>query len=300
MGSGSELQLQEWLDQLPPRLDGLSDFVLPADVGLDFSPESLPRVEQALLIDPALADSADPIAGYLGETLMRIAGGGWRWDDVAGRPVVITDQALGLAPISPYELIMNALDRKSGTVFADTAAELERAVADRRAHDRKWQPEKEHTSGVDRSAPTAHIDPWLSDWLEVRRRSHPAWTAQFGAADAWDFSVASLDRLEQQLLARFGSVEDLLDPANSELAEGACWYLGEVAVRHRDAAWVHHPEEPDAPAEQTAAQNPWIGRPYVKQNHGDLHAEIPIGLIRAVVRAREPGTLQRRFGSFEP
>ncbi|HEY9294415.1 MAG TPA: hypothetical protein VIP98_24295, partial [Microlunatus sp.] len=158
-----------------------------------------------------------------------------------------------------------------------------------------------YTSGVDRSAgASVRIDPWLRDWLEVRKRSHPDWSAQFGDSDAWDFSVDSLDRLERRLLERFESVQELLAVDNSELAEGATWYLGEVAVRHRDSSWIYHSEEPDAPAEQTAAQNPWIGRPYVKQNHGNLHAEIPIGLIRAVVRARQPGTLRQRFGSFEP
>ncbi|HEY9292218.1 MAG TPA: hypothetical protein VIP98_13125, partial [Microlunatus sp.] len=77
VSGGSEQRLQDWLDELPPRLDGLRDFVLPAAVRLDFSPESLPLLERALIEDAELVRSQEPIAGYLGETLMRIGGGGW-------------------------------------------------------------------------------------------------------------------------------------------------------------------------------------------------------------------------------
>ncbi|EHR61019.1 hypothetical protein [Saccharomonospora cyanea] len=77
------------------------------------------------------------------------------------------------------------------------------------------------------------------------------WTAAQAAAfetrspldsGGWDFSIESLDRLEDLLRRRFASYEDIMAAHDTELVSVAAWYLGEVHVRHYGAQWRCRPE----------------------------------------------------------
>src|SRR2546423_5395368 len=125
--------LQEWLDTIDIVLDRLRDFHLPEDFPFDYSTASLSRMEE-LVLDEYAEMPAQPsdsggafiesVLAYLGEALMRTAGGHWaiQPQPTVDVPVVHFDEALNLAPISPLQLVIDALDKRSGTVFADTRA----------------------------------------------------------------------------------------------------------------------------------------------------------------------------------
>src|ERR1041384_1600903 len=99
--------LEEWLEVLPPVLDRLGWFV-PADFRADYSADSLDVIEALLAqqvtptatgdrpADTGLVESA---SAYLGEALLRVAGGQWDWDTDASSathdlPLVRFDDAL--------------------------------------------------------------------------------------------------------------------------------------------------------------------------------------------------------------
>ncbi|MGX1316471.1 hypothetical protein RKD24_006590 [Streptomyces calvus] len=87
------------------------------------------------------------------------------------------------------------------------------------------------------------------EWADNPRLN--AWTAAQAAVfetcspfdrGGWDFSIESLDRLEDLLRRRFTSYEDITAAHGTELVGVAAWYLGEVHVRHHGAQWQCQPE----------------------------------------------------------
>jgi hypothetical protein len=82
--------------------------------GIDGEPAG-PGLIHDGLVNTGLVDSA---MAYLGEALMRVGGGRWAWDDdpaspTADLPIVLFDDALGLPPMSPLQLMVQA--RAAGT-----------------------------------------------------------------------------------------------------------------------------------------------------------------------------------------
>jgi hypothetical protein len=123
------------LDPLPARLRRSGP---PAEFPLDFSPESLARLEPLLLerlpADPDLAGSA---AAYAGEALLRVGGGDWGWAD---GPVVRFDDALDLAPVAPLELLDLVVRARTGDVLVHAHAAVLEAVGRQRMEDPGWEP----------------------------------------------------------------------------------------------------------------------------------------------------------------
>ncbi|MCX4550869.1 hypothetical protein [Streptomyces sp. NBC_01500] len=78
-------------------------------------------------------------------------------------------------------------------------------------------------------------NPRLNGWLAEQRSAFPAWREQ--APGAWDFTPASVDRLEELVRGAFSSYEEADAASDGPLLQVAAWYLGEVQVRGHGAEW---------------------------------------------------------------
>ncbi|MDT7790178.1 MAG: hypothetical protein QOF58_8597 [Pseudonocardiales bacterium] len=253
-----------WREEMQPRIVALG-------IPLDFTPDSLARLEELVAALPHLSLAA---AGYLGEALMRVGGGHWEMTDAG--PLVHFDPALELAPLAVLELVGRAVDAHD---------EITRTVAFFKERNPKWSPTKEHTPAVDWIDDSDHPQhPWLVSWLAARAESFPQWTVDHPGP--WDFTPESLDSLEKLV--------QTLGLESEEFVEGAVWYLGEVAVRHRGARWKYYYDE--RPYSETGSV--WDNNPFVSQSDPDGHATVPIFMLKTAVRLGEPGILRDRFARF--
>ncbi|MFE3325920.1 hypothetical protein [Streptomyces sp. NPDC059176] len=282
--------LEDWLEDMQPRLAGLVDFELPpgALALTDRSPTSLARLEAELLARSAPgADFLERVAGFLGEVLLSAAGGSWAWDERRGVPVVTPDPELGLPSVCPAELVEKARRRRDGDEFGRSLRELERAVAEKQAVAPGWRPVKEPTSGLDQD-PTATFDsPYLDAWLAKRAAGLPAWLATYAERPGlWDFSQHSLDELEAAARRRVSGPDELAE--HPDFAEGASWYLGEVLRPAMRAQWCYHPGEPDG-------DNMFVGRPFLDQLIPDGTVAVPFLLIQVALADRGPGVLRHVY-----
>lgn len=277
--------LEEWLESLPPVLDRLAWFV-PADFHPDFSTDSLDVVEAALAEqvtseDTGLVDSA---LAYVGEALLRVAGGRWEWDAATRLPVLRFDEALGLADLEPLQLLIDARKTASGVELRKTHESLQKKVAEYQASHPTWVPTK--------PSEPAELprEQWLTDWLERRESAFPGWAEANGGATAWDFTAESIDRLADHTLRRFASVEDFEAAEQAEYVDGARWYLGEVARRGSSGiSWQYQPvPEGYADARDYYAQtgDAWVGSPYLLGP--DSSMADPRSLLKVAVIRREP------------
>ncbi|WP_438487764.1 hypothetical protein [Streptomyces sp. S186] len=111
----------------------------------------------------------------------------------------------------------------------------------------------ELTAADDLQGPDWYDNHRLNTWLTERRDAFPAWAAAAGGTTAtWDFSPASLDRLEALVRARFTTYEEMVAAKDDPFLTGAAWYFGEVQVRTCGAVWRYRPqppEDPDAPCD---------------------------------------------------
>jgi hypothetical protein len=124
---------------------------------------------------------------------------------------VVPDPALGLAPVSPIDEIENAAGESD-----DRLAAMHRAWAE--------------AAGP---RPPSELDLWLAE----RQAGFPAWAATYGPGLDWNFSVDSLDRLEEVLRRSVASATDLTDGGHRHFSDGASWYLGEVLRRGLGGFW---------------------------------------------------------------
>lgn len=227
----------------------LRQFELPETVTLDYSAASLRAVEGCLidrldgprdpadpedLADPGERRFVDGVVAYLGETLMRLAGGAWIWpESVRYAPLVRPDAPLGLSPVSPRALILTALASESGERFAAAYEVWESAVRRVRQTRPSWRPVKEPTS----ADPPDPDSPRLTAWLAERARDFGHWVAAYAADDSWDFSAGSLPALEDLVRRVTPTAGALYDPSRRDFVEGATWYLGEVMRRGLGGRW---------------------------------------------------------------
>ncbi|MBS2547102.1 hypothetical protein KGQ19_09485 [Catenulispora sp. NL8] len=319
MGSADRLtgdRLATWLEALSPVLDRLAWFV-PQDFSHDFSVESLDSLEWVLAtqlpdfgapeaVDTGLADSA---AAYLGEALMRVGGGRWVWDeDPAGpagsRPVVRFDDALGLPPMSPLQLMARARDAGTGTVFRAALADLQETVGGYQASHPGWTPTTVHSSSVDPVAfdELPPPDPWLSRWLASRAADFPRWADETGDPREWQFTLETIDGLERLFLDRFGTVEKFSAPASQGFVATASWLLGEILRRAAPDSvfWRYYPVPPgyaDAADYFKQVGYPCVGSPVIGR-FPDLELLDPRVLLQIVVEERRPGWLRIRMDDF--
>lgn len=246
----AEERLAEWLEALEPRILRLKDD-LPRRFVLDYSPESLRRLETIVLVRLAgLDDVRAPrnegftfgVAAYLGETFRRMAGGSWGWNDEPASPthdlpVLQPDPALGLKPLSPVHLIMSAVLRNDRRQFTEVYEMWRRAVetppADPAA--RRSAAELRRSADPHRSTYPSH----LTAWLVEREHSFPGWAAAYVPGGVLDFSPDSLDAVEKLVREMAPAWEELTARINRGLFDGACWYVGEVVRRALGGRWSH-------------------------------------------------------------
>lgn len=278
-------RLREWLDELDPILARLRDWLLPDDFPFDYSASSLGELERILLAEAPerytpLVESA---AAYVGEALLRAGGGEWAWDDVDDLPVVRLDKVLDLSPIAPMRLVLMALRTRGGTEFTAAHEAVRRAAG----HHPDWQPR----------TPERPPDDWLAGWLADREAGFSAWLRRYDADPArWDFSVHSLEVLENLALRTVPGPDDFAEAGYDDFTQGAVWYLGEIAHRGReDVVWKYNP----VPPEMDKNTNPWAGQPYVWQQT-DETGVVPVLALEILVEDQKPGTLRELFARFLP
>jgi len=198
--------LTEWLDLAEARIQLMEDAVR---FVTDQSADSLAALQNEL-------DSLDDeerlgAAAYLGESLLAAANGEWGWEATSNQPIVVPDPTLGLRPVSPIDEI------------EDAAGELDGRLA---ALHRTWT-----------AAAGPRPESELTAWLARQDSGFPAWAAAYGPGLDWDFSVDSLDQLEEVLRRSVASATDLTDGGHRYFSDGASWYLGEVLRRGLGGFW---------------------------------------------------------------
>lgn len=243
--------LTDWHNRLFLLLAFLNDRELAgAGVTLDYSRSSLVALERVVLdqfAHPAQVAWAtrrtfvEGLTAYLGETLMRRAGGAWAWREEpaaggprGGVPQVSADPALRLDLVSPLDLLREAVSVRDGERFTLTYDRWAHAVDDRMRVVPGWRPLKQPTAadppGDPESAP-------LTAWLTRRAAAHLDWAAAYAPERSWAFTPDSLSALEALVRRITPTAEELNDPANREFREGAAWYLGETARRAFAGQW---------------------------------------------------------------
>ncbi|MGA8114842.1 MAG: hypothetical protein WCA46_14345 [Actinocatenispora sp.] len=297
--SSADNPLEEWHQQIFFRLMYLQDVALAdvdTEVDLDYTVESLRAVEREVVErfgavgeTPVLPDWSfvEGVATYLGETLMRLAGGAWAWaaegaseHPADGRPVVGADPALKLDPVAPIQLVMAAAEIGDGERFTAVYREWERAVARMVRARPDWEPVKERTM----ADPPPQDSDRLGAWLTQREVAFPAWAATYGADVTWDFSPNSLPGLEEVLRRVAPSEEALHDPAHREFRDGASWYLGEVMRRGMGGHWMYDDLEGEHNYPYLDGLGPWES------------SSTPVHALEATLG--EPGFLHEHFVDF--
>jgi hypothetical protein len=291
MQDATAAKLDDWREGLSPMLAGLQDFIVGPDEPLDHSVESLRHLEQILLAEtspgqPPRAGLAEAAGGYLGEVLLTIGGGAWAWDPDSDLPVA------GLAvgeTAEPMPLVLDAVVERTGTVWSGEYERIRALAEARRNEDPSWAPRRTDRPALRVTTSDAPPpDPWLTHWLTLREHGFPAWSAATGRSDDLDFSPESLLALEQVVRRRIPTQAALREPSDDGFVQGAIWYVGEVARRHRDARWRYRPDPTGTSA------NPYTGKPFVKQDD-DGNGAIPILELEAAVLSDETGVLLDRF-----
>ncbi|GIG66199.1 hypothetical protein [Phytomonospora endophytica] len=286
-----EKPLTAWHERLFAVLMALTDIELRGTGFIpDYSRDSLSALERHLLrrLDepgqaalPGNRAFVEGAAAYLGEALMRVAGGAWTWPDAdlggppGGLPVATADPAVGLAPVSPVRLLQEAATARDAARFTTVHDLWSRAVEEHRRAVPSWRPVKEQTE-VDDPDPGAAP---LARWLAARASAADAWARAYAPDEDWDFSPDSLSRLQELVRRKTPTKESLKDPANHDFREGAAWYLGEVLRRGVGGRWNHNPDGGD--------------HPYLEALGPKHHTSMPFVALR--IALRRDGYLRRHF-----
>ncbi|GAB2766481.1 hypothetical protein [Streptomyces bullii] len=292
--------LVRWISDVPALVMRLDTWHTPEHFRTDLSVDSLQLLEEAIVFTYApeeTDDSQDWLQGamaYLGEALMHIGGGRWGWSR-AGHPVVLPDTELGMDPLDPLNLINAAHERSDVGVFEEAAGRLRAAVAARREKDPVWKPTKEATPGLDPWEPE-EPHPWLVRWLGVRKAGFDAWAAETGSSTTvWDFTPGSLDLLGRLVIERYETRENLQTREDDSFVQGAIWYVGEIAVRHRAGVWEYR--EPGA---GTSPDDPYSGKPFVNQpTVRDGGADVPMDAVKVTLDEGDETVLRERLDWYK-
>ncbi|MET9517617.1 hypothetical protein [Streptomyces sp. NPDC002994] len=90
------------------------------------------------------------------------------------------------------------------------------------------------------TSPQWRDNPRLNQWLTTQQEAFPAW--QQATPGTWDFTPASLDRLEDAIRGRYATYEEADAAHEDPFMTVAVWYLGETVRRaHPDAVWSCSP-----------------------------------------------------------
>ncbi len=284
--------LTEWTEVVDIVIDRLQDFFLPADFPLDYSPESLRRLESLVIARYARGvplpygdDFIESVVAYAGEVLIRMTGGTWAIGPHSSGttvevPYVVPDPALGLPPVHPLRLLVEAAREGSGEVLARVCDAVRVAVA---AHP-EWTPPAVPAPA---EPPASTLE--LAAWLAARRQAFPQWLSRYAGDDRrFDFSRDSLVALQEMLRKRLpGGAEQLADPEDAELVDGAEWYFGEVIVRNKDGEWVSDGGDVASDA----------GEPYLHSTARDANS-YPRSAVRMTCDPAMLAPMQRMFDVF--
>lgn len=290
-----------WLEDMDAKLAGFEMFGLPEQFrSRPYTRESLSELQDVIrdrLVDVEhVTDGSDTafvdgVVRYVGETLIRHAGGRWHLTTDAdaphrGRPVLVLDHAdstesdpvdvLGLVRqtvLDPHrDWLVGAFDLHVAAGAAGAAARPEDAVA---------------------------YGSRLEGWLESMDAAIEAWRTGPGApAERWDGSVASLGLLGSWALERFtpGTDPRELVGTDRESLDGASRYLGEALVRHGGGRWYF--DEGEASRTDPFVGRAWIARPDPETR--DLIAVVPELTLAAAVKKNKPDAVARKVASYLP
>ncbi len=240
-------------------------------------------------------DFVEGVLAYLGETLLRVGGGTWVWDEhVTGSPhgaaAVRFDDGVDHPPVTPLVVIQAVIQEQDTGEFARVYDEVEQAATSRRSATPGWSPTRIPTPGVDPTpSPPSNF---LPTWLAAREAAFPAWAAGAPRPGGWDFSAESVHDLERLVLDAVASVDEMTAEKNTALIDGAAWYLGETLRRTYGRNWRYNPGEP-------SFSDPLVANPYVKrpdEEGGD--AVMPYTTLRFLLTRRERGLLYERLRRY--
>ncbi|WP_349827049.1 hypothetical protein [Brevibacterium litoralis] len=213
--------------------------------GPAYTPDSLAAVEAHLLSHlHRPADLEDPTVRavflgtyrYLGETILRNAGGDWEWEELwergeegAGMPFIRADSPAGYATggtVDVYTTVLGAAGTRSGTYFRELLDAILRSFGEPGPIDLSsgWR-------GMALAAPE-RINPTLAAWLVDNDRAIDTWTTDRVSYGSLDLSQESLDAVEQWLLDSFPTADALEDRVLDEDVRGASRYVATTFVRH--------------------------------------------------------------------
>lgn len=223
----------------------------------------------ALVNAPPGDDFIDGVVWYFGETLHRATPSRWWFSEQVA--AIVGDARGGLEicanlPFNAYPIaypmavyLVQELDcvARPRMLWGDSEPETDPERL-RRMYDlwvsavireRISQSQKRREQAKRRPSHKRSDADTLARWLAARENGFPQWIQQYGSGTQWDFSVDSLDALEDLIPQIAAGPEELLeDKANADFLEGAAWYFGEV-LRRADpdrARWEYerryHPE----------------------------------------------------------
>jgi hypothetical protein len=239
-------------DEMLRLARGFAAVATASGLALDFTPASLPAVDQLLARTREFLSTEAPderrqqdinacirMGAYVGEVLRRAEGGVWvRGSD--GLPVVDLGSHLAPAAATVVGLFLHGrVDMPGGPVETLVAWY---AVASTLSRESVEAPTRGGHRTLEDLAREMSDDPNLSAWLTTQVQLAVK-TAQVKWATALDFTPASLDALEQVL----AQLHDMLKTAtpderpSDKQIEGAAsmWgaYVGEVFRRHCGGKW---------------------------------------------------------------
>lgn len=258
-------RFEGWMRMMHPRLARFEDFIMPVEWSGGYTRDSLVELERYILdrwpeqqdfLDTAGLDFIDGAVRYIGETYLRLAGGGWSVDRdpdfiYAGRPVVRFDREDRI-PVSPFHLLTTIQIRRTGDVLSRIWDGQSKNILERRASEAPgWTPKREPISGV--VAERLEGGPEVLAWVE---RVPTLVSSLTSDTSSLDLSLESMADLAECAL-RDLSVGALHGDEGRERREAYVAYLGEVARRARGGRWMVRPGAPND-------TNPFVGRPYVE------------------------------------
>lgn len=266
---------RSWLEDMGPRLARFEDFLMPDGWVAGFTRDSLASLEQLMLgrwpdrrsfEDEKDVDFTDGAVRYIGESYLRLGGGGWFVDNdpsfvFSGRPCIRLD-TLDRTPISPRNLMGALLTRRTGEVLVRVwDGQVKNLEKRRLVEGPGWVPRRDASSGTpDEPQPESpELDAWTAGMparIEVLRER-----ASRSEGRQLDGSASSLPVLAEVLR------EDVLAGALSEgepslLRDAYASYLAEVARGAAGGAWVFLPGDPQS-------RNPFVGRPFIERHDAD-------------------------------
>lgn len=301
-------QFEGWLEAMDPRLARFEDFLMPTSWTKGFTRESLVELEDYMLKrwpdresfqNEGDSDWIDGAVRYVGEAILRIAGGGWHLDntpDVAfrGQPVVRPDTLHGF-PISPYNQLGLLLKRRTGQELGKLYDGQLREVQRRRDVEAPdWAPKRlpipGYTAPEDDPGDTPERDAWAAqvDDRIAALRAHAG--ADGTHLDLSPESLTVLEQLAQADLTAAGI--DARSAQGAEVVAQYASYLGAVLLQQAPGRWILRPGEPGT--------DPFVGRPFVKRldENGIWRAGHVHSAAEHLTQERDPGIFARVLHAY--